>query len=558
MIQTHKFKLILNSKQRKNVRGSIAESIDEVAPNHQISSHLVNLQPINGFLVVGHTGNAFYVFDLFRSDVILWNDTFGTIQSIKVVGRDTILVFTTDYFVYQCRLMQLDRIFYELIKSESFTEGTQLLLDNLEYFMGKIDDLPFRYYYSILYNRILNETEHEQLLNDLQENFGTLLTEKYGENLKIENFNVTTLRPVNELYKADKIEADAMQLSIFDSVAKSSIDLVDTNDIQMSYDDEIVVPSTRPSRKIEHKSLTEDEKIVQNLFFIYKSLRVSNIDLSERYSDVFDQHDLSGIVKLLKSLEDMILDNDRNVSKMEAKQHCAQMYVNYVKLDSIDSMNNDAKEFLLKCFYLSNFNVNGMVCRCEECEFPINADIGALKHQVLAGQFIRYFVKLNRYSDLWHLLDKVPSAISLGVRILLDMQDDEISNISEEDFDILVNMVIVCANTTQFDHLIREYPPLRTYRFLSKFFAKVNVLLLDRNVQCIRCKTIGQIDTHVMSQRTMLYSHDYVLNICADYLDGLCALEICANAYNRIPSDAISNKFYLKCLLSEKNSATIC
>lgn len=486
--------------------------------------------------------------------MILWNDTFNAIHSIKVVGRDTILVFTKDASVHQCRLLQLDRMFYELIKAERFANGSQLLLDNLDYFNGKIDDLPFRYYYQILYNHLRQEQVHEQTLNDLKTTLDRALSEKFGENFRNECFNGISLRPTNESKEVDHKVVMSENEPSPSRPERETIHPVDDID-DAPYDEEIIAPTNKATRSVECKILTEDEKIVQNLFFIYKSLRISNFNLSDRYAEVFDQYDLVGIIKLLTALEKMILEHDTTVSTDEAKQHCAQMYLNYMKLDDeLEFIDDDKRDFLIECFSRSNHDMNRGVYRCAECKFPLIIEFAPLKHQLLADQIVRYFMQQELHDDLWNLIEKVPCVLNLTLRILVEKHTDTSFNVFPDNLQIIVDMLISCANPIQFEHVVREYQSLQTSSFFRKILAKLNRLLLDRNIQCIRCHTDGLIDAHHLGQRTMLFSHDFVLNVCADHLDGLCALEICADACKRIPGDSISKTFYLKCLLSERNS----
>lgn len=125
VLQTHKFKTALSLKQSTKIRG---QNGDQYKTNQENGKHvnidqLIQLQPINRFFVLGYTTNIFYVFDLIHSNVIVWNDSFEAIHTIKIVGEDTIILFTKDYKTFTFRLMQLDRVFYESINKELFVDG---------------------------------------------------------------------------------------------------------------------------------------------------------------------------------------------------------------------------------------------------------------------------------------------------------------------------------------------------------------------------------------------------------------------------------------------------
>lgn len=510
----------------------------------------MNLQSINGFLVIANTTNAFYIFDLIRSDVILWNDTFNAIHSIKVVGRDTILIFTKDANVYRCRLMQLDRTFYESITSGRFINGSQLLLDNLDYFKGKIDDLPFRYYYQILHKQLRDEQTHEQILNDLKASFDPVLSEKFGENFRNECFNGISSRPSKESSESEYNAAarDDPSPPQLDPQIADRLDIAE----DLVYDEEIVAPTNKSARSVECKALTEDEKIVQNLFFVYKSLKISNFNLSDRYAEVFDRYNMAGIKNLLIALEVLILEHDTTVSQDEARQHCAQMYLNYMILDNgLEAFDDEKRDFLIECFCRSNYDMNQSAYRCVECRFPLIIEVGAMEHQLLAEQIVRYFLQQKHLDKFWQLIERVPCVVNLAIKILVIGHEGNSFNAFPDDLEAIVDMLITCANSVLFERMVKQYPPLQTSHFFSKFLAKFNRLVLDHRVQCIRCHADGIIDAHCLSQRTE-FSHDYVMNVCADHLGGLCALAICADACKRV--NGISKTFFLKCLLSERSS----
>lgn len=548
VLQTHKFKTALSLKQSTKIRG---QNGDQYKTNQENGKHvnidqLIQLQPINRFFVLGYTTNIFYVFDLIHSNVIVWNDSFEAIHTIKIVGEDTIILFTKDYKTFTFRLMQLDRVFYESINKELFVDGGQILLQNLDYFKEKIADITFRYYYSILQNKSLNEN----LLNELNLNFDTLFKQKYGDNYRNEDVNGMILRMSNGIYVIENSFTSQVEHAELKYESKN-LDISD--DQTLSNDDEIVVPkkvSTSNRKFVERKKLTEDDKIVQNLFFIYKSLKISNFNLIDRYAELFDHYDLSGIIQLLNALEKMILENDHDVTETEAKQHCARMYLNYIKINSMNALDNVAKDFLIECFLLCNKSSSGSIQRCKKCHFPLIVEITVLKHHEIAGKIVDHFLEQNERDRLWELIEQVPPLLNFALKAIIKEKIDKQSKLVGKDYDTIGNMLFSCANQLQFEQFVQKYSLLRTYEFWNGFLVKLDRLLVEQHIQCTRCDTINQINLQELGESKTFYTYDYALNVCADYLNGLTALKICRNASIHIPNDAISKTFYLKCLLN--------
>lgn len=416
----------------------------------------------------------------------------------------------------------------------------------MDYFKEKIADITFRYYYSILQNKSLNEN----LLNELNLNFDTLFKQKYGDNYRNEDVNGMILRMSNGIYVIENSFTSQVEHAELKYESKN-LDISD--DQTLSNDDEIVVPkkvSTSNRKFVERKKLTEDDKIVQNLFFIYKSLKISNFNLIDRYAELFDHYDLSGIIQLLNALEKMILENDHDVTETEAKQHCARMYLNYIKINSMNALDNVAKDFLIECFLLCNKSSSGSIQRCKKCHFPLIVEITVLKHHEIAGKIVDHFLEQNERDRLWELIEQVPPLLNFALKAIIKEKIDKQSKLVGKDYDTIGNMLFSCANQLQFEQFVQKYSLLRTYEFWNGFLVKLDRLLVEQHIQCTRCDTINQINLQELGESKTFYTYDYALNVCADYLNGLTALKICRNASIHIPNDAISKTFYLKCLLN--------
>lgn len=573
VLQTHKFKSAFNSIAPTQIRGfdeSKSPTSAEKSQSNQIVDHLVNLQAINGFYVLGYTSNKFYVFDMIHSSVVLWNDSFESIHTVKVIEDDptnTIVLFTKDYKAYTFQLMQLDRVLYESVTKERFYDSGRLMLQNAAYFQEKVTDLTFRYYYSILQTKLAYcDDDSKMVLEELRTRFDNLLT-KYSEmDENVQKFcGPNNVRVVNGVYLIENSFslANSKRTDIRTTMYGSTEDFLDaiedeTPNILSSYDDEIVV-STKPSAntinadslvRIEPKPLTEDDKIVQNLFFIYKSLKISNFNLVDRYADLFDRYDLPGLMRLLSELESMILENDK-VSKTEAKQHCARMYLNYVKIDATSTWDQTTYDFVIDCFVASNVRLaDDSIQRCFDCNFPLIVEMTTLKYREIADIVVKYLLGRQEQRRLMKCIESVPALLNFVLKTTIAEKFDTPSKTTQSDFDSILDMIFGCANQLQLEQCVHKYSALRTVAFWNGFFARLKRLLCDKTIKCIRCNTLCPIDLSLLAESKPFYTYDYALNVCADSVNGLVALDFCGKVANFVPSDAISKQFYLKCLMN--------
>lgn len=579
VLQTHKFKSILNSKPSGDIPGYAENRSDDILnhKHHQINEQMVHLQALNGYFVLAYNTNAFFIFDVIHSNVVMWTDRIDAIRTIKVIENDstknTFIIFTEDSSIFSLQLMQLDRIFYDRLAKELYFDSCEFLLQHLKYFKAKSDDLTFRYYYSMLLNKIACDDNDEAMcrLQQLHTEFDELVTKKYAKQCDDIDNNMVMKngrRLSNGIYLIENPFAPNPHIPSEPIKMMSIVDNIDANDetlsILSSADDDSIVHSssvkvdvTQQSKSgallgMEPKVLSEHDKVVQNLFFIYKSLKMSNFNLVERYANIFDCYDLVGIQRLLNALEAMILENESGISKTDVKQYCARMYLNYIKMESLDDLDTDSRDFIIECFIQANGASNKSIQRCQSCHFPLVVEVTVLKYREMAEIIVKYLLSHEDRKRLWDIVEHVPACLNIMVNGVIEDQFDTPSKSSRcgADFDAIIDLLFACANQVQLEHFVKKYTSLRTFDFWRGFLTRLIRLHDENSIQCVRCGTNCEISYHKLAESKPFYAHDYVLNICADHLTGSTALRLCTNIAKNVPSNAISKKFYLKCLLN--------
>lgn len=565
VLQTHKFKSALKTFRCNNILSERKHEPDNALKSKEFD-HLLHLQPILNRFILGYTNNSFYVFDLIQSNVVLWNDEFDKIQTIKVIENDdnnTIVVFTKDSKIFMFQLHQLDQYFAELLKEECIMNAGRLLLDHLEYFKEKALNSEFSFYYSIFLTKLEHEDSQNTLMEDVKFHFDSLVTNS-EQNNAITN-DIIKLKEMANIKLENKVFV--IENNVFDLKEEHQITLKRVNDYAIDdnshYDDEIVVKheqikSTQPILKIELLQLSEHEKIVQNLFLIFKSLKMTNLNLVERYSDIFDRYDLPGVQRLLTKLETMIVENDRDVNDVEAKKHCARMYLNYFDSNLIYELDEKSLDFIIDCFVLVNTyqSVDKPMQQCLNCIFPLVVEMNMLKYKPIANALIKLFWPSNKKNKCFEIITKVPAVLNIALEMIIAHEFGSISKsrqsmkmMNDTDKDTIVDFLFSCANKLQLEQCVENYPWFQTLEFWNKFFDRLIPLRANGEIKCIQCGQLNKINSNQFGSSKSFFTFDWVLNICADYMNGLTALRLCTKYAVDIPCDAINKSFYLKCLL---------
>lgn len=518
------------------------------------------MQPILNRFIFAYTDTCFYVFDLKLSTVILWNDEFQQIDRIKVLQNNSIVIFTKDCKIFMFQIQQLNEVFIDLLNREQFVESAEMLMKNVEYFKQKLTDRNFLLNYSILKSQLEYVTESIELLTKLKSTFDELVKTRCKQIQENED------QKLNDLSNGKKLESGVYLVdnsyaamvknkkSFQNPLYDDNIDFIDDQDDC----EEIVADrvkhksSTKQGQiealsKIENNQLSEDEKIARNLFFIYKSLKMSNCDLSDQYADIFHRYDLAGIRRLLEALEKLILENDKRITNLEAKQHCIQMYLNYLNPETIWIIDDESRDYILDCFLLLNTQSDKesekRAKRCSNCKFPLIIEMCVLKQENVGKNLMKYFWSKNQQEKCYDVIRKIPFALNFLLEILINEKENGTNK-------KICDILFACANKFQFEKFL-QLKSFQTTVFWDKYLEKLTHLRHNGHINCALCEHSSYIDwTHVLGVTKSFYTYDYVFNRCADHLKGLNSLQLCKKYAKLIPCDALGKNFYLKCLLN--------
>lgn len=574
VLQTHKFKNALKSKQITSVRPT-SYSDEMPVPASPTIDHLSRLQPILNRFILGYTDCNFFIFDLKASAIVLWNNEFDNIDTVKVIGENNVVVFTKNNEVFSFQIQKLDEIFFELLSEQDFIGCGRFLLKHVDYFKERLIDDKFVLYLSILKNKLKQIGEAQGLLEEIRHTFDEIISEilRERDRKEIERSEkvVQSTQLENGVYLVENSYAAVVKktMQTADSNGRTNGSHLETEHIGLD-DDDIVVRRTahKPRRNmaspiigsshvlLDPKPLTEEEKTVRGLFLIYKSLRMSNFNMVERYAAIFDRYDIVGIARLLDLLTEMIVENEVGTNFEVAQRYCFEMYFNYLNPELIWEFDDAARDFVINAFVVVNSPRPLQVCdksvqRCELCDFPLAIEMFVLKYKCVAETLIKYLWSRNERRRCFDLVTKVPIVLTIVLKLIVnDQLCVDLDHEERDSVERIVDILFACADKGQLERCIRHNHWFRDHLFWDLFFQRLARLHSDNKIICVDCGQLSNINSHALGSSKSFLSFDYALNLCADHMDGMDALKFATRYSAHIGNAALAKNFYLKCLLN--------
>lgn len=572
VLQTHKFKPQLKTKQPTSLRPAklLVPQFNDAPKTPPIDS-LNHLQPILKRFVLGYTDSSFYIFDLKSSAIVLWNNEFEHIDKIKVINENDIILFTKNSEAFTLQIQQLNEIFFELLSEQDFLECGRFLVQHSAYFKERLTDDKFMLYLSILKNKLKQIGEAEELLDELKATFdeaiSMILSErdrKEKDKEQMEMRKSTQLE--NGVYLVENSYAAVVKRTLQSQENRAIINGSHPDYKQVALDDDDIVArkpksknkpvDRKPHPLIEPKPLTQEEKTVRSLFFVYKSLRISSFNMVERYASTFDQYDITGIAKLLERLTEMIVENEPGTDTATAQRYCYEMYFNYLNPELIWEFDENARDFIIHAFVTVNLPRPLQVCdktvqRCELCDFPLAIEMFVLKYKSVGETLIKYLWSRNERRKCFDIVTKVPIVLTTILKLVVnDQLGVDLEHEDRDSVERFVDILFACADKGQLERCIRHNGWFREHLFWELFFQRLARLHSDNKIVCVDCGQWSTINSHSLGSSKSFYSFDYAMQLCSDYMDGLDALRFSKKYAPCIGSDALGRDFFLKCLLN--------
>ncbi|CAD7093187.1 unnamed protein product [Hermetia illucens] len=576
VLQTHQFKESLACPPVRIIRNldEIQQYCDDERDGNEDSNtyppqilQFPKLQTILSELIFTHTETGVYIFDPRTSSVVLWCNEFNDrITDCKVIGSD-IFIFTNLGSLQRVQLNTLQSHAIELVHRQRLLECAQLLKTNLKYFAEKAKEQYDLHILGTIKSYLISNSQYE-MLNDLSVIFDSMNQNENDIIATSKRAPTKTKRLNNGVYilensfcenlkikpNSDKQLKDALltvtgrfgkniikyKFNIFAEDQKNLVnDLIpiernnpfkEINE-QLENDQDVICDRLRETRKMQEivpeTILSEEQKTVYNLFMIFKSSQISNVNFLDRYSTIFDTYDSREIIELLEKLKEVMVENGDN--QVEAKKNCYEMYFNYLNPEIIWEVDDISREFIIDGFVL----VNAVeLSRCSNCGFPLEFPAKCRFH-ALGETLVKFLWSRNEQKRCLEILNAVPSIIDTVCRFY--MQEGQIAK--------AISVALSYPDVSLFREAAKSFD-IDEWEKCFEIFASIQL----GQVSCVNC------DNRVMDTEQIdinrYFDWNSFLDVALQYNKSRDVLNLLLKYSNLIPNNAIGRTFFVKCLVN--------
>ncbi|XP_050068669.1 BLOC-2 complex member HPS5 homolog [Anopheles maculipalpis] len=300
---------------------------------------------------------------------------------------------------------------------------------------------------------------------------------------------------------------------------------------------------------------SEDDATVRNLYLIFRSSIISNLNFADRYAKIFDDYDTESIVRLLRKLEQLMEENE----EPNARVKCMRIYFNYLKPELLWEIDSDSRQFIKGGFILCNTTEpDDRAClsrlvHCAQCGYYLEAT-ASCHYQEIGTCLMQYYWSRKEYDECFAMVKQVPYLWRTITRYYIqDRREDKV-----------VACVWNLADRELFERAAGEIPfQLEHWR---KLFELVIGYHQRNEMMCLRCDApctrpdnppppFNGIVGHA-AEGTAIESPfrqwNYLLGVALSHFNSPLDLLSLVRCYaDHIPRGAIAPSFYIRCLLLE-------
>ncbi|XP_058824288.1 BLOC-2 complex member HPS5 homolog [Topomyia yanbarensis] len=511
------------------------------------------LQTILNRLILVHDSREIFLIDPLASKVVLWINDLEQIERVAVVGEH-IYVFGGEQKLFQLKLEVEISSQPKKITSNG-KQNSPLRMENGVYILDH------------LFNNNGGRDGSLQAEVTIKEALVSVVRGKYGRNIKQMFLGYDQIGPerpktlnVSKMYNNEENYNDIVR------ILPSNDEAVEDEDTT-----EEVVPKRNAQKKMFSMSLlsdyqlSEDDKTVRNLYLVYRSSTISNLNFTDRYAKIFDAYECQAIVSLLYKLECVMEEHNEDNPRLK----CIRIYFDYLKVELIWEIDEESRVYIKRSFIEYNQKLLDeelrLLEKCESCGHYLRptscchyADIGTtlIQYYWSRREYTQCFEIVQQVPYLWLTItkfhiqdqreDKVVQCLwNVGDRVLLERAASEMFSIDL--WRQLLDLMLTCYNSNSL--MCLNCDKLCTFVDPDRNPMRLQLSDSDKSNN-YATQTSSSSQTNI-DQRINFYSWDYILNVAinSEVVEGKDLLQLLRGYDEFIPKGAISTRFYLKCLL---------
>uniref|UniRef100_A0A182LT38 Hermansky-Pudlak syndrome 5 protein homolog n=1 Tax=Anopheles culicifacies TaxID=139723 RepID=A0A182LT38_9DIPT len=310
---------------------------------------------------------------------------------------------------------------------------------------------------------------------------------------------------------------------------------------------------------------SEDDATVRNLYLIFRSSIISNLNFADRYAKIFDDYDTESIVRLLRKLETLMEENEET----NARVKCTRIYFNYLKPELLWEIDTESRQFIKNGFILCNTtepsdraSLNRLV-HCTDCGYYLEAT-ATCHYQEIGTSLMQYYWSRKEYDECFAMVKQVPYLWRTITRYYIqDRREDKV-----------VACVWNLADRELFERAAGEVPFQiehwrKLFELVIAYHERHEMVCLSCDKPCARPseKNIHDSDntanTMLNTDRfnatgetieSLFRQWNYLLGVALSHFSSpLELLNLVRHYADNIPRGAIASSFYIRCLLLEAN-----
>lgn len=524
------------------------------------------LIPCSKFLLA-FTNSGIYIFDPMNSNLVLWAEVKGLVDVAVVNNSIYYTSKPTDNSNLVLRKIDLKHkleLFEDILSSGHFSTLEDYVLKNKSFMKSKQLKLKARlkmrmeeFKETLIKNRqyecleIISEVQYkkddesdlmeakvevlsnrkETLDRNLRGVLSTVLRNKLGSfNLFSQPTKSTDLIKATQ-FTNDNSKLTEQRIEPFKEISSFS-GVVDVSDVVV--EKRKFFTNKKLKRISDMLKINEndsesgkEDKLIKNLFLIFKSAKIGNVTLVERYGPILDKYNTRECLGLMKKLEALMGENE--YSDVEAIQNSTWLLFNYLKPEIIYEVDNETLENLADRFVLTNKGAESVEF-CASCQFPLQTQ-DSCDFKEFGTALLELFL-MRQDSDSCHKIIKAaPNLLNVFIKHWRN-EGDEIEG--RERFLQLI-FILGIVHTKRFDN-----------GDWTLLFKMMNELHTAGRIRCFFCNTWNELVTPEALQRG--YSWNEFLNQAARFMKGGILLKEVLKYSKTIRNGDISKEFYLKCL----------
>lgn len=270
----------------------------------------------------------------------------------------------------------------------------------------------------------------------------------------------------------------------------------------------------------------KETKALKNIFLIFKSSRIANVSMVDRYAPILEKLTLPETLDMMRKLEALMQEND--YSELEAKQNSTIVLLDYLNPSVInEEIDNETLEELIDRYVLVN-QTKEQAKGCVTCAFPLEILDECLYYD-FGRTLFEFLYAREDVANYQRLMKNIPHLLHTFAKYYREASPRE--------------------SYLQLLFILRKFSaanPLggSDWSYLLDLSCSIQTEQLVKCFNCGKWSSVARVPFELPEE----YSWNFMLNQAARFMGGPGLLREVLKHSNAIKSGELSKQFFLKCM----------